>query len=79
MVGYSDFAAATQISPKLTTVRVPHQEIGAAMVRTVADRLTSPEGAARPPLRLSLLSELVRRESTAKAAPVRWLPLAQVA
>lgn len=79
VVGYSDFAAATQISPKLTTVRVPHQEIGAAMVRTIADRLTSPEGAARPPLRLSLLSELVRRESTGKAAPVRWLPLAQVA
>lgn len=79
VVGYSDFAAATQISPKLTTVRVPHQEIGAAMVRTIADRLTSPEGAARPPLRLSLLSELVRRESTAKASPVRWLPLAQVA
>lgn len=79
VVGYSDFAAATQISPKLTTVRVPHQEIGAAMVRTIADRLTSPEGAARPPIRLSLLSELVRRESTAKASPVRWLPLAQVA
>lgn len=79
VVGYSDFAAATQISPKLTTVRVPHQEIGAAMVRTIADRLTSPEGAARPPLRLSLLSELVRRESTGKAQPVRWLPLLQVA
>ena len=79
VVGYSDFAAASQISPRLTTVRVPHVEIGSAMVRCIADRLSNPEGGARPPLRLSLISEIVRRESTGPAAAINWLPLLQVA
>lgn len=79
IVGYSDFAAATQISPRLTTVRVPHVEMGALMVRCIADRLSSPESGARPPMRISMISELVRRESTAKAAAINWLPLLQVA
>lgn len=72
VVGYSDFAAATQISPKLTTVRVPHVEIGATMVRCIADRLSHPEGAARPPMRISLLADIVRRESTTRAALGKW-------
>lgn len=79
IVGNSDFAAASQISPRLTTVRVPHVEIGAAMVRCIADRLSNPEGSARPPLRISLISEIVRRESTGPAAAINWLPLLQVA
>lgn len=80
VVGNSDFAAASQISPKLTTVRVPHVEIGAAMVRCIADRLSSPEGGARPPMRVSLMPEIVRRESTAPAAKaINWRPLLEVA
>jgi LacI family transcriptional regulator len=79
IVGYSDFAAASQISPRLTTVRVPHVEIGAAMVRCIADRLGNPEGSARPPMRISLISDIVRRESTGAVAAVNWLPLLDVA
>lgn len=80
IVGNSDFAAASQISPRLTTVRVPHVEIGAAMVRCIADRLSSPEGGARPPMRVSLVSEIVRRESTGPvAAKVNWEQLLEVA
>jgi LacI family transcriptional regulator len=81
IVGFNDFAAATQVSPRLTTVRTPQVEIGAAMVRCLADRLSSPEGAARPPSRLALVSELVRRESTAPAAGAEWAPrvLARIA
>ncbi len=79
IVGNSDFAAASQISPRLTTVRVPHVEMGAAMVRCIADRLSTPEGGARPPMRLSLIAEIVRRESTGPAAAINWLPLLQVA
>jgi LacI family transcriptional regulator len=60
-------------------VRVPHVEIGARMVRCIADRLTNPEGGARPPMRVSLISEIVRRESTGRAAAINWLPLLQVA
>lgn len=79
IVGNSDFAAASQISPRLTTVRVPHVEIGATMVRCIVDRLSNPEGGARPPLRISLLSEIVRRESTGPAAAFNWQPLLEVA
>ncbi|HEY0854429.1 MAG TPA: LacI family DNA-binding transcriptional regulator [Devosia sp.] len=79
IVGNSDFAAASQISPRLTTVRVPHVEIGATMVRCIADRLSNPEGGARPPVRISLSAEIVRRESTGPAAAINWLPLLQVA
>jgi LacI family transcriptional regulator len=75
IVGYSDFAAATQISPRLTTVRVPHVEMGGAMVRCIADRLASPERGSRPPIRISMAAEIVRRESTGPARPMNWLPL----
>ena len=75
IVGYSDFAAATQISPRLTTVRVPHVEMGGAMVRCIADRLAHPEQGARPPTRVALAAEIVRRESTGPAATPNWLPL----
>lgn len=79
IVGNSDFAAASQISPRLTTVRVPHVEIGATMVRCIADRLSNAEGSARPPMRISLISEIVRRESTGPMATINWAPLLQVA
>lgn len=72
VVGFSDFAVASQISPRLTTVRVPHIEIGAAMVRLVADRLTSAETGARPPMRLAIAAEIVRRDSTGPANPHSW-------
>lgn len=75
VVGFNDFACATQVSPRLTTVRTPQVEMGAAMVRCIADRLVNIESSARPPLRVSLVSEIVRRESTARAAAARpaWL------
>lgn len=79
IVGNSDFAAASQISPRLTTVRVPHVEIGAAMVRCIADRLSNPEGGARPPLRISLISEVVRRESTGPATAINWARVLEAA
>lgn len=75
IVGYSDFAAATQISPRLTTVRVPHVEIGGAMVRCIADRLSSPEKGSRSPIRVALAAEIVRRESTGPVSAMNWLPL----
>lgn len=73
VVGFNDFAAASQVSPRLTTVRTPQVEIGAAMVRCIADRLGDAEAAARPPVRLALVAEIVTRGSTAPAAPTAWL------
>lgn len=71
VVGYSDFAAASQISPRLTTVRVPHVDMGAMMVRCIADRLGSPESA-RPPMRVALAAEIVRRDSTGPVGAPDW-------
>jgi LacI family transcriptional regulator len=73
VVGFNDFAAASQVSPRLTTVRTPQVEIGAAMVRCIADRLGDAEAAARPPARLALVAEIVIRGSTGPAAPTAWL------
>jgi LacI family transcriptional regulator len=72
VVGFNDFACATQISPRLTTVRTPQVDMGAAMVRCIADRLASPE-TSRSPLRVALVAEIVRRESTGSASPPQWL------
>ena len=74
VIGYSDFAAASQISPRLTTVRVPHVDMGAVMVRCIADRLGSPESA-RPPIRVSLSAEIVRRDSTGPVGHPDWRQL----
>ncbi|WP_026869899.1 LacI family DNA-binding transcriptional regulator [Inquilinus limosus] len=73
VVGFNDFAAASQVSPRLTTVRTPQVEIGAAMVRCIADRLGDAEAASRPPVRLALVAEIVTRASTGPAAPTTWL------
>ena len=80
IVGFNDFVSASQVSPRLTTVRTPQVEIGAAMVRCIVDRLSSPEAAARPPLRLALVAEIVRRDSTGPVAAKDWLAhvLAQI-
>ena len=75
VVGYSDFACATQISPHLTTVRTPQTEMGAAMVRCIADRLALPENRSRAPVRMALASEIVRRASTGPAGNPPWQTL----
>lgn len=39
VVGFGDYSAATQISPQLTTVKVHGQQMGAACVRLLNDRI----------------------------------------
>lgn len=75
VVGYSDFACATQISPHLTTVRTPQAEMGAAMVRCIADRLALPENRSRAPMRMALAAEIVRRASTGPVGNPPWQSL----
>jgi LacI family transcriptional regulator len=77
VVGFNDLAVASQVSPKLTTMRQPMVEMGATIVRCIADRLARADGAATPPQRIALLAELVERESTAPAAEKSWLARAQ--
>ncbi|WP_438753922.1 LacI family DNA-binding transcriptional regulator [Pararhizobium sp. O133] len=72
VVGFNDFASAIHVSPRLTTVRTPQVEMGAAMVRCIADRLASADARKRPPVRLALVSEIIERESTARAGSTDW-------
>jgi LacI family transcriptional regulator len=72
VVGFNDFAAATQVSPRLTTVRTPQVAIGATMLRCIADRIAAGASAERPPVRIALVSEIVRRESTGPAGDGSW-------
>lgn len=73
VVGFNDFASAMHMSPRLTTVRTPQVEMGAAMVRCISDRLASAEARDRPPMRLALVAELIERDSTAQVGNTDWL------
>lgn len=66
VVGYGDYAAAVQIKPQLTTIRVPGEEMGAAafeLLREGIERRTDPR---RSPRRLIIASSLVERQSLAR-------------
>lgn len=62
VLGYGDFAAATQISPPLTTVRLPGADMGIAAFRLLLERMNS-KRPALPPQRLMLVPQLVERAS----------------
>ena len=75
VVGYGDYAIATQIAPALTTVRVPFREMGTSAIRILASRLSVTDAlSGLPPVRLGLVSELIVRESTGPASS-KPLPL----
>ena len=60
VVGFDDTRIAQLIKPRLTTVRVPMSNMGAAAVELLCQRL---EDAKRPRTKITLQSELVVRES----------------
>ncbi|HVW92124.1 MAG TPA: LacI family DNA-binding transcriptional regulator [Devosia sp.] len=72
VVGVNDLAVASQVAPRLTTMRQPMVETGAALVRCIADRLARADGATTPPRRIALLAELIERESTGPASGRAW-------
>jgi LacI family transcriptional regulator len=61
VVGYNDMPFADRFVPPLTTVRVPHYEIGAAAAALLLEALGEPEGEAK---QVQLPPELVVRSST---------------
>jgi LacI family transcriptional regulator, galactose operon repressor len=65
VVGFNDMPFAGKFNPPLTTIRIPHYEIGAAAADLLLERLAQP-GA--PPRHVVLEPELVVRESTAPPA-----------
>ena len=63
VAGVDDIRLSTLISPKLTTVRQPCEEIATAAVRTLLDRIRNPRQAARE---IRLGGALVVRESSVR-------------
>jgi LacI family transcriptional regulator len=73
VVGHADYPIATQISPKLTTIHMPHRQMGIAAARLLLSRagLISPLNDL-PPQRISLVPHLVVRDTTAPIASTSW-------
>ncbi len=74
VVGYGDFSAATQISPKLTTVRSQGREMGVNCVRVLDDRIN---GRLTPgiPLRVIVAGQVIERASSGPLAASSVVPL----
>lgn len=67
VMGFADYPIATLMVPRLSTVRAPHREMGAAAVQIIKSRLVELSPADRlPPMRLNLVGTLVARDSTAE-------------
>ncbi len=64
IVGFDDIDIATHLTPPLTTMRQPREELGRLATKALIDLLESPEDQ-RAPLRIVLRSELILRSSTA--------------
>lgn len=73
VVGHADYPIATQVSPSLTTIHMPHRQMGIAAVRQLLGRkgLNGPLNDL-PPQRISLVPHLIERQSSARAAKSSW-------
>jgi LacI family transcriptional regulator len=73
VVGHADYGIATQISPQLTTVHMPHRQMGVAAVRLLLGRAQdSDELEGLPPQRVNLVPHLVERQSAGPAPKSSW-------
>ena len=63
LVGFDDIRYATVMSPQLTTIRQPHDQIAAMAFRALLERIVEPD---LPPREIYLPATLVERESTKK-------------
>ena len=63
LVGFNDMPFVDRLSPPLTTVHVPHYQIGAEGARMLLERLANPD---LPAKSITLPATLVLRESTAR-------------
>jgi LacI family transcriptional regulator len=63
VVGYGDYASATQITPQLTTIRVPGEQMGAAALQMLTDRMQRRDLTTNPYRRLLIYSPIIERQS----------------
>jgi len=66
VVGFNDMPFSERFNPPLTTVRIPHYEIGSSAAELLLERLQQPDAPAR---HLVLAPRLVVRDSS--GAPSR--------
>ena len=66
VVGFNDMPFLDKLAPPLTTISIPHQQIGAEAARMLLDAIAEPERAARSVL---LPLSLVVRGSSGPPAP----------
>ena len=62
LVGHNDMPLADMLAPPLTTIRIPHHEMGAQAARLLLDQIC---GVHNGPIHIVMRPELVVRESTA--------------
>jgi LacI family transcriptional regulator len=60
VIGFDDSPIASQRRLKITTMRIPTEEIGRIAVRTILNRLT---GKVNEPVKIVLKAELIVRQS----------------
>jgi LacI family transcriptional regulator len=71
VVGFGDFSAAMQITPHLTTVRLPGRDMGIAAVRMLLERMRAPERTLASAQRLYVVPRIIERGSSGPARPRR--------
>ena len=74
VVGYSDFSFASLLSPSLTTISQPFEEIGAVAARILLQKLKDRSASRDLPSQVVLPTKLVVRDSTAVSPYVRLTP-----
>jgi LacI family transcriptional regulator len=63
VVGYGDYAAATQITPQLTTIRVPGEEMGIAALQMLMENMHRPRQQSNAYKRLLICPQIIERQS----------------
>jgi LacI family transcriptional regulator len=71
LTGFNDMPFASRFAPPLTTVRIPHYELGTAAAELMLERLRDPDAEVR---HLRLQPQLVVRGSTVSLAATAPLP-----
>jgi DNA-binding LacI/PurR family transcriptional regulator len=70
IVGFDDIQSAAYHNPSLTTIRQPMHLMGSTAARVLLERL---RGKKAPPAQITVLPELIIRESTMPPNPRPWL------
>ncbi|WP_238368558.1 LacI family DNA-binding transcriptional regulator [Mesobacterium pallidum] len=76
VVGHADYPLATQVSPNLTTIRMPNREVGMQAVQMIRFRQAPAAPPAHGlPMRIHLVASLVERDSSGPAGSPDWQAL----